>query len=241
MSIKPNTHHRVVLRDVRARLNDHIYVSYLNYSFFIKGAVVAAAALGLIFILGTTRLEFKWVRLVLWIASLGFSLVTVATWNRGSAFTGSRANYFDLILPVLMGVAEVSMYVLIAPTLPDAPNDLWVYWYAALSAHCFLAVALIWNRQTLTHASDYSHELQGILAEFETWIATDKRGAFILGLASAAVFVLTKVRYELPFVTVPFDSAATAWVHGLLGCAAFALSVHISLSAMRQYKVLSEL
>jgi hypothetical protein len=240
----PHPHANTITREeLRLRLHDHVYMSYTNYSFFIKGAVIAAAALSFIYILGASDLHFKWTRLILWGASLGFSLVSIATWSRGSAFTSYRANMLDLLLPVGMGLVEVSMYVLLAPALgsvSDLPIDAWLYWYLALACHTFLAMLLVGNRLLQTRMEDYADDLHGLVGKYRRWLWLDFSGAGVLFVVGAAIFCFSEVALSVPSLhSFAVTNPDLGWVHVVLGGFFAVIALAIVGSASSQYDELS--
>jgi hypothetical protein len=234
----------VTVLDIRSRLRDHVYVAYLNYSFFIKGAVIAAAGLALVAILGSSPhdLPFKGPRLALWGASLGFSMVTIATWSRGAAFTNYRASAFDIILPILMGLLEIVMFVVIAPPIDGLPKDVWVYWYVANACHAFLAVGLVLNRWVLAKPSDYAGDaLLNELKHYKRQLNTNMIGAGMIGVFGVVIFLATNCASYVGLGLAPFNSVSTSNWHIAIGFIYVLQAIAIILLASSEYTRLSEL
>jgi hypothetical protein len=199
----------------------------MNYAFFIKGAVVASAAVSIVLILGTPGLPFIWIRLALWLASLALSAVTIATWTRGSAFATSHMNEADIFIPISMGTIEVAFFVVIAPTFDKLPATAWEFWYLALFFHLTLAFGLINNRLRLTIPEEYANELRETVIEYISWVRKDRWG--VAGVALGSFGAFSTLRYSrLVFGSqVPLEGAVTTMVNCTIGIvlAAFALSV----------------
>jgi hypothetical protein len=177
--------------DVRERLGSHVHASYLNYAYFIKGAVVAVAALCLVDLVAedvTGRLP----RVGLWLASFFFSLVTIATWARGSAFASYRASMIDIIAPMAIGVCEVALFIVLIPS-KDLPGEVWRNWYVVQAAFSVCAIVLIANRYILCREVDYrldDNELQQMFFQYRKWLREDMAGAAAFGCASIAFWWL---------------------------------------------------
>jgi len=142
----------------------------------------------------------------------------------------------------LSGIAEVIMFVVIAPPFADLPLDIWVYWYAAFTAHTLLAVLIITNRQALARPEDYERSMKKDIRQYKRWLTIDRRYASLLCLITFTIFVSTKYFSPLSWMPqVSFDSYTTAWLHTLIGFGLSLLSFRIILVASKQYQTLSEI
>jgi hypothetical protein len=182
-------------------------------------------------------------------------VVTIATWNRGSVFTGSRANYFDLLAPFLVGIAEMCMFLVLANSAITLPNNAWQYWYAALSAHSSFAVILINNRKKQARKEDYEESLHQLYDLHMTWLKSDRRGATTLSLMATIILLLTLLLDKFPSILDRFQVIIdeflptrclyivdyTTCIHLVIGCALTALSICIARKAMRQHQLLAEI
>jgi hypothetical protein len=162
--------------------------TYLYVGSFMRSVALAAGALVLLQILSCRK--YLW-RLLPWVASLLATILTLATWGRGVLLTTSRANIWDSILPLLMGIAEFCLFAILSPseywraTAPDlAPAEgqslagVWRYWFFVHAVHAFLAIFLVWNRIDQTSpAADFKSALRPLALEYMGWLRADRIGA----------------------------------------------------------------
>src|SRR6266487_3856601 len=94
----------LTVEQLQIRLSQFPHDQYLYIGGFMRSVALAAGTLVLMEIL----LQFRryGVRLLPWTVAFGAILVTLTTWGRGVLLTNSRANVFDAILPILMGITE---------------------------------------------------------------------------------------------------------------------------------------
>lgn len=115
-------------------------------------------------------------RLLPWVVSLLATMVTLTTWGRGVLLTNSKANVWDSVLPMLMGIVEFGLFAVLAPRyfgseeedlgkdhvkewlgkkfprLRDRSKSFrenfhaWHLWFFLLALHTLLAVFLVKNR-----------------------------------------------------------------------------------------------
>lgn len=226
--------------DVRARLKEHIYVLYLNYSFFIKGAVIAVAGLTLFLIWVPDTVAFRYERLAMWFASVGFSMVTIATWTRGAPLANARASFFDMVIPVAMGICEVLFFTIIAPPQALHPTDhanlFWTNWYGVFAFHGMLAVILVANRLYAADSSEFVHDqvLNPIWQQYRDWLRFDIGGASVVTVLGAGMFYACQ---KLPYLKT---QDAVVW-HTGVGVAVFLMSLFVIAKAAYDYNTISRI
>jgi hypothetical protein len=166
------------------RLNNFPHDNYLYIGGFMRSVALAAGT----FVLLEILLNFRryWPRLLPWLASLLAVLVTLMTWGRGILLTNSKANIWDAVLPLLMGITEFVLFAILAPQkrydsepVEYKPIQPWNYWFFAHAIHGLLAFFLVWNRISNTDVvRDFQPELRPLGAEYLQWIKLDRIGAF---------------------------------------------------------------
>jgi len=217
---------------LRERLKDHVYLMYLNFSFFIKGAVVVVGGAAIYFILSTSGNDFKLQQVALWITSFSFSLVTIATWSRGSAFTNARANPWDIVLPIALGMCEGLLFAVLAPS-KDAPQ-VWVFWYLVYGLFATCAAGLVLNRLNQAHPLNYAADLRAKVKDYRKWLFEDIEGACGTAVLGFTAFIFCQC---FPFLQEP-----SAWpYHVAVGFFLTAVAIKLIKQSSSQYEELTEL
>jgi hypothetical protein len=223
------------LQDIRDRLRQHVYLHYLSYAFFIKGAILVIAGISIFLIFIRTDLPNQIEREALWFASFSFSLVTLATWSRGAPFANWHANILDFVLPIAMGISESLLYFVLTPT-KELPHDLWNTWYAIFFVHSALAAVLVWNRRHQARLKEYEQrsDLIKVVKRYQRWLFSDMCGSlFTASLAASMIWYPNHVRAFLaPYKLDPHLAIAGS----LIVIAAFVLT-----KVGHQYRVLGRL
>lgn len=184
--------------EIGARLRDYPYSTYIYMGSVMKGVTLSVATIALLQIL--TNWGKEWERFLPWVASLFAILVTYMTWGRGILVTNSRANAFDGLLPLLMGVAEFLLFAVLItdPTHPDVESTLWLNWCLILAMHAGLAVPLTLNRlhnSRVKEDFESSWKVQAIGKFMESGILSDLIGASFLSISAFGAWL--SVRYVL--------------------------------------------
>lgn len=213
--------------ELQIRVTSYTYISYSNFAYLIKSGVFAVASLTLIKILAPDE-SWRLVRISFWAASSGFALVSLVTWNRGSMLSNGRANASDSLLPLLMGIVEYGMFIVLLPR--KVPGIQWEWWYAFLAAHGFLAMVLVWNRIAQTNvARDFDDDLAQLGRDYVGWIQRDRMGAAAVGIMGSFAFAATE--------TIPYlRTADLEWVHCTAGIVMFLLSLGIVKKSASQHR-----
>jgi hypothetical protein len=220
----------LTLPEFEERLSGHVYTLYMNYSFLIKGGVYTVAALALLHIMQQPS-DFRFGRLLFWAVSFMFSLVTIATWSRGSALANSKAGVLDVILPIGIAIPEYLAFIVVDPTA--AGSLPWYYWYLFLAAHAALGFAIVTYRLSLTDPqSDFDDQLKPLAEDYMDWMKGDQRGAAIGVALNLILFLSTLLS---PWLASP----AANWVHYIAGTFLFFVGAQITYNAYRQYDAMT--
>jgi hypothetical protein len=180
----------LTIMELRHRVINYGYTSYSNFQYLIKSGVFAIAALTIFNILAANN-QFRSQRIALWLASLGFSLLTLSTWNRGSMLSNGKANIADSLFQLLMGVTEYLLFLILSPEVSKA--DGWVTWYIAAAGQGFFAAGLVWNRIRLTDVErDFAAELRDLGNQYRRWLRHDIIGAVSLSIVTLILFAITE-------------------------------------------------
>jgi len=171
--------------DVASRLREYSLDTYLGIGSITKGVALAAATYAGFAIFGSGNI---WPRLAFWLASLVAITISYMTWGRGVLLTTARSNLLDSVFPLLMGLAEFSLFAILSPD--KVPPNLDQYWFLVFSAHAVLAVALVSNRifNTLTN-EDFEKPLQPLAEKYLQWLQSDRLAAGVIALLSLAMWV----------------------------------------------------
>jgi hypothetical protein len=215
---------------VHERLQEQLYTLYLNYAFFIKGAVVAVSAISIIMIFAVEVVPNRYDRVALWVTSVAFSLVTVATWIRGAALTIWRANVHDVLLPLALGITETLLYLVLAPSTERAAIPLKV-WYLAFALHAGLAVGLICNRLRQSGLVEYAADpiLENVVVASRRWMKLDIGGATGTALFGFLMYGLHDRLDNIVSVDIVVAGALTLVASGII------------YNSMKQYRILGTL
>ena len=199
--------------DVVRRLHDHPLESYALISNVAKGIALGVGSLVLLEILGDIRSE--WLRLFPWLASLASVLISYVKWTRGTLLSNARANVWDSVFPLLVGVAEFllfgvlavesSRFILFGVVALEKPvSFLWLNWPLCLALHALTASALVHNRLRLTLNSDFDSEMSEMGDSFKKWLRSDRLQAGISGLLIFAIWAANR------FWVLPMYGTGTA-------------------------------
>src|SRR6266542_6259709 len=120
---------------VQERLREYVGEHYLLLTSVIKGVTVWIAAD--ILIQAASDQPTMVPRLCFLAGSLGATLVSYVTWSRGVVMTNEKYNVFDAAFPLLMGLVEILLFMVLLPN-KDLPDLLW-YWYPLIGLHAFCA------------------------------------------------------------------------------------------------------
>ena len=211
----------LTVNELRNRTNGHVYTSYLNMSFLIKSGVFTAASLSVIKIYD---LNDAWAMAdlsSLWLASAGLSTITLVTWSRGALLTNGRADWLDSLYPLLIGICEYALFLVLEP----GQLSRWSIWYLFAAAHALLAYLLVQHRSALTDpGSDFCGDLQELATKYKEWMKRDARPALIFSGGCLLFFFL---RGFFPSHGTLVDIVASIVVIGV--------SMQVSISASQQY------
>lgn len=164
------------------RLQSYPLGNYLYIGSIMKGVTFAAATLVLVQLVADV--PSTWSLLSPWLGSLLLTLVSYMTWGSGILLTNSRSNYLDSILPMMLGMTEIFLFVILSPL---ETNDLWRWWFFVASAHALIAACLVFNRIKMTSLSDDFHpELFDLASKYRHWMSNDLKGA-LGGMVLAAL------------------------------------------------------
>jgi len=232
--------------ELRQRLSSHMYTLYMNYSFLIKGGVFTLAALTLFHLASEPATVSSWVLFIFWCATLGFSIVAISTWSRGSLLTNARANMGDVILPLGMAVPEYVMFIVLDPTFTSSSHLSWALpcpwsiWYLAFSAHALFAVGLTFNRIRQTKVKrDYSIELQTLADEYLKWIKKDCASAAVVSFSSLVLFLSTITetsQWSWNYLALPKGQ----WLHAVIALIACYIAFKIIKGAHLNYETIAD-
>ncbi len=175
-----------------SRLKNYPHDNYLYLGSILKGVAVYFAAL--------VGLDILWKRkfwmIVPWIAAFAAINVSYMKWGRGILLTNSRANLFDTLFPLGMGLVEFSLFALLAielflPVHTDQQRPPWFrWWFLALSMHGFLAVALVLNRlYYMNIETEFEQPLAAVASKLKSWMWADVGDAAAVGIGSLIVWV----------------------------------------------------
>jgi hypothetical protein len=223
---------RLRAEDVRDRLRGHLYLLYMNYAFFIKGAILAFAGVAIFQIFATENVINKLERETLWGVSFAYSLVTISAFSRGAILTNWHANIFDTILPISLGICEVLLYFILTPT-PGDSGKLWTSWYVVFAAYALLAAALVFNRRQQARLKEFEQtaEMVKLAKRYRRWLLGDLLGALLAAAASCEMrFDFDRIsRFLTPYGLNP---------HFVFGLALGILALFVLTSIARQYRAL---
>lgn len=138
------------------RLKDYSRDNYLLLANVIKGVVLGSASFAAVGIL--SDFPHYWHEIGALLCSIAAAFVTYITWTRGVLLTNSRFNTRDVVLPLLMGAVEVSLFIVLYVDGPSKRG--WHFWYLVLAAHALLAVLLVKNRLSNTYEEDFDETVR---------------------------------------------------------------------------------
>jgi membrane protein insertase Oxa1/YidC/SpoIIIJ len=161
--------------------------NYLYIGSFMRSVALAAGSIIILEILAGELLS----RFILWFASFLAMMTSYTTWSRGILLTNSRANLWDIVFPLLMGIDEFCLFAILSPKyfLVDSINPLiWRWWLIVVGFHLLLAVGLVHNRiRNSSLLNDFEPEMQKLATEYHLWIRKDRKAA-AAGAGLAFVF-----------------------------------------------------
>lgn len=166
-----------MLSDRRYGPHTEVYWWYTTLQALMKGAELLFAANATVVLLAGT-LPNRDQRLMFLVVSCLFSLVTLTTWTRGATISGPRLNLLDFIVPMALGVAEISLFLIVAP-FHGSPLVPIQFWYAAFAVHAALAMLLVFNRSSQTPYQDFADDLRAKARLMARWMRKDIRGILI--------------------------------------------------------------
>jgi|GEM_PF-3470714 len=171
--------------DLISRLHDYPKDNYLFIGSVIKGVAVGFAGLVLLQIVSSPLSE--WIKLGPWIASVVVILVSYMTWGRGVILTNARANVWDTVFPLSMGIVEIFLFAMLLDNKdhPDVQSQLVIDWLAVVGIHTLLAVGLVLNRLRLTDVDkDFTSNLKSLATQYRHWMWGDVIGASVVALVA---------------------------------------------------------
>jgi hypothetical protein len=206
---------------VADRLTEFTPAHYQNVFGIVKGVALGFSAFVLLPV--TTGTDHPWQRFALWIPSVMAVLVSYLTSSRGILLTSHRYNAWDAIVPLLMGLTECILFVLLAPAAVNlnGQQDLWLLWSFAFAFHMGLAVLMVSNRIRLFRDQDFEPCLLPLVKDCLGWISSDRAGAlFFTFLFVLAGFLLRSAWFselvDVASVQVGLAVTATAVLAGVL-------------------------
>ena len=212
--------------EFQKRLSSQVYVLYTNYSFLIKSGVFTVAALSLFHIVAASP-EFEIGRLLFWLVSFAFCLVTISTWSRGCVMTNAKARIFDVILPLGIAIPEYLLFIVLDPTAVS--SKAWNSWYLMLAIHAAFGLAITSYRLRLTDIQmDFDEELQPLARDYLQWIKLDRLGAACGVLLNLTIYLIT-----VAFAW--FTSPSAYFVHYGSAILLLCIGLFISHQAFTQY------
>lgn len=171
------------IETVRQRLIALPRDDYLQVGGLMRGVTLAAATVVLLETLSPTHSASRWPLLFAWATSFVIVILTYTAWARGTLLANSRGNVGDILWPLLVGVAEFSLFAVLSPKIVDP--DIWGAWLLVLSCHALFAAALVQNRICCTHvASDFSADLQELADRYLFWLRRDRFACLVAGCAA---------------------------------------------------------
>jgi len=125
-------------------------------------------------------------------------IISYGKWSRGALFVNARANALDIVLPMLMGVAEFLLFgVLIVDTKSynlGESRTLWLNWSAFVAIHSFLGMAIVWNRlHFLDMPRDFDASLTSLVNDYRKWSKQDRLQTLVVGSIASAVWVAERI------------------------------------------------
>jgi hypothetical protein len=174
-------------KEIQSRLHDYARNNYVFLGNVTKGVVLAIATTVLLQIVSDFRVE--WMRLVPWMASFVGIVVTYVTWDVGTILSNARANAFDSVLPLAMGVAE---FLLFGILLNVSQTSLWRNWFFFAGTHAVVGAAIVHNRLRVT---DFSTDFADpkISKIYNAWMLRCRNGASGVAAVSYAVWLCEKL------------------------------------------------
>jgi hypothetical protein len=214
--------------NVQDRLRDYVPNHYLMLISVIKGVVMATAAYVLLPVLNDRATLIP--RLSFWLASAAGAVVSYVTWARGVVLTNEKNNLWDAVVPMLMGLTEVLLFLILTPN----GTRFWWNWYLVLSAHAFCGFLITSNRLGQTDVgSDFHPDLHELGKEYERWVRSDQRGALAMSVLFAALWA------GMRWVVLPrWQWTVTA--QAIIGIAAFAMLCKVAWAAANQRRRIDE-
>ena len=182
-------------KDVKDRLHNYPRENYVYIGTIMKGVALYFASLVILDVLRANIWQ-DWLKLLPWLTSLAAILVSYMTTSRGVVLTSARANIFDSVVPLLMGIAEFLLFSVLQ-TSAQYPN-FWLNWFGFLSVHALLAVLLVQNRIKKTVPDDFEEDLEPVRREFIGWLRKDLKGASGVCSAAFVLWLIVRARYRTP-------------------------------------------
>ena len=165
------------LRTVTERAENFTRDNYVFLGSVIKGFVLAAATLAGVKIFSDPRAN--WPQAVLLVCSFPAVIVSQVTWARGVLLTNARANIWDTVLPLWMGLMEFTLFGVITPD-KQVSSMMWHSWFLILALHSLGAVGLVVNRVKLTDVeADFEEPLRELAKRYMGWMKANLIGASI--------------------------------------------------------------
>ena len=162
---------------------------------------VAGIAAGNLFVVPNELLETIVLLRVLWFVSLLATLVAYAGAATGAGLLPRKIpGIADLLLPLLIGVAECLMFGVLARQAAGLvePSAVLAVWHLSLGFYGTFAGLAVLRARTLFNPSGYARDVRGGIDRYRKGLAGDAVAAFTVGVIGHTLGILYALHVAVP-------------------------------------------